>query len=278
MRLMIYIWILMTPAAGIAAELWDQIETCRDLKEIEQEVALSVLKSQRPYDCCDATILECLSKKPVCPLVLRLANDICRRVGAGQSKTYIDEELSNRAASTTAPLVNIDISKATPAGDPEAKVEIVACVCARCPYCAVFSQGLYKSVTSGRLKGKARFYIRPFVIRTHYGATTGAMAMMAAQHMGKFWEMYLYMCENYNRFNVIKLPDWAALNGMDADRFRELMKDDDIRQELLESQKEGIRNQIRGTPTLFVNRRTYSAELSLRAFEGFVEGEYERLP
>jgi len=268
----------MTPATGIAADLRDQIENCSDLKETEQEVAFSVLISQRPYDCCDATILECLSKKPVCPLVLRLAEDICRRAAAGQSKTYIDEELSKRAASATGPRVNIDISEATPAGDPEAKVEIVAYVCARCPYCAVFSQGLYKSVTSGRLKGKARFYIRPYVIRTHYGATTGAMAMLAAQHMGKFWEMYLYMCENYDRFNVTRLPDWAALNGMDADRFQELMKDDDIRQELLESQKEGIRNEIGGTPTLFVNRRKYSAELSLRAFEGFVEGEHERLP
>jgi protein-disulfide isomerase len=278
MKLIICILILMTPATGIAAGIWDQIETCSNLKESEQEVAFSILMSQRPYDCCDATILECLSKKPVCPLVLRLADDICRRAGEGQSKTYIDEELSKRAESITAPLVDIDISKATPAGDPEAKIEIVAYVCARCPYCAVFSQGLYKSVTSGRLKGKARFYIRPFVIRTHYGSTTGAMAMLAAQHMGKFWEMFLYMCENFNRFDHAKLPDWAALNGLDADRFQELMKDDGIRQELLESQKEGIRNRIEGTPTLFVNRRKYSAELSLRAFEGFVEGEHERLP
>jgi protein-disulfide isomerase len=278
MKLMIYIWILMTPATGIAADLWDQIETCSDLKEIEQEVALSVLKSQRPYDCCDATILECLSKKPICPLVLRLVGDICRRAAAGQSTIYIDGELSKRAASATAPLVNIDISKATPAGDPEAKVEIVAYVCARCPFCAVFSQRVYKSVTSGRLKGKARFYIRPFVIRTHYGSTTGAMAMLAAQHMGKFWEMFLYMCENYDRYNVTKLPDWAALNGMDINRFQELMKDDDIRQELLESQKEAIRNQLDATPEVFVNRRMYFAQKTQEVFEDFIEGEYERLP
>ena len=277
MKLMIFIWILMTPATGLAADLWDQIETCSDLKETEQEVAFSVLISQRPYDCCDATILECLSKKPVCPLVRRLANDICRRVAAGQSKAHIEEQLSKRAASATAPLVYIDISEATPAGDPEAKTEIVAYVCARCPACAVFAQGLYKSVTSGKLKGKARFYIRPYVIRTHYGSNTGARAMVAAEHMGKFWEMYLYMCENFNRFDHRDLPDWAALNGMDANRFQELMEDDDIRQELLESQKEGIRNEIGGTPALFVNRRKYSAELSMRTFVDFVEGEHERL-
>jgi predicted DsbA family dithiol-disulfide isomerase len=278
MKLVIYIWILMIPGTGIAAELWNQSEPCSSLKGIEQEVALSVLKSQRPYDCCDATILECLSKEPVCPLVQRLADDICHRAAAGQTKDQIDEELSKRAASTTAPLVDIDISKATPAGDPEAKIEIVAYVCARCPFCAVFSQYLYKSVTSGRLKGKARFYIRPFVLRSHYGSTTGAMAMLAAQHMGKFWEMYLYMCENYSRFDHAKLPDWAALNGMDADRFRELMEDDDIRQELLESQKEAIRNELDSTPEVFVNRRMYFAQKTQEVFEDFIEGEYERLP
>ena len=275
---MIYIWILMTPATGIAADLWDQIEACNDFEKPEQEIALSVLESQRPYDCCDVTILECLSKKPVCPLVRRLTDDICRRAAAGQSKAQIDEALSKRAESVTAPLVYIDISEATPAGDPEAKIEIVAYVCARCPACAVFSMKLYKSVTSGRLKGKARFYIRPFVIRTHYGATSGAMAMLAAQHMGKFWEMYLYMCENFNRFDHRELPDWAALNGMDADRFRELMEADNIRQELLESQKEGIRNKLDATPEVFVNRRMYFAQKTMEVFEDFIEGEYERLP
>ena len=275
---MIYILILMIPATGIASEPWDQIETCSDLGETEQEIALSVLKSRQPYDCCDETILECLSKKPVCPLVLRLAKDICRRAAAGESEAYIDEEYSKRVASTTALRVDIDISEATPAGDPEAKIEIVVYVCARCPYCALFSRDIYESVTSGRLKGKARFYIRPYVLRQHRGSTAGALAMLAAEHMGKFWDMFLHMCENYNDFDRDKLPDWAALKGMDADRFRELMEDDDIIEKLIESQKEAIRNGLEKTPQIFVNRRKYTAASKPELFEDFVEGEYERLP
>lgn len=278
MKLMICIWIMLIPPICDAADMWNQIDICRDLKEGEREVTLSVLASQQPYDCCKDTILECLSKTSVCPLVLRLAKDICRRAKAGQTKATIDLALSQRAESAAAPRVSIDISEAIPAGDPDAKIDIVAYVCARCPFCAVFSLDIYKSVTSGRLKGKAKFFVRPYVLRNHSGSTAGAMAMLAAQQLGKFWEMFLYMDENFNRFDAEKLPDWAALNGMDASRFRELMDDSGLRQKLIESQKEGIRNQVNSTPTLFVNNRKYSARLNMEVLEDFVEGEFERLP
>jgi len=279
MKFMIYFLILMIPAIGIASEPWDQVETCSDLGETELEVALSILESRRPYDCCDETILECLSKKPVCPLVLRLAKDICRRAAEGETKDYIDEEYSKRVESTISPRVDIDISHSTPAGDPEAKIEIVAYVCARCPTCAVFSQDIYRSVTSGRLKGKAKVYIRPYVLRQYRGSTAGALAMLAAEHMDKFWEMWLHMCENHNDFDPDKLPDWAALQGMDADRFQELVDDDVIIDRLIEFQKEAIRNELEKTPHIFVNRRNYTAaSRPSELFEDFVEGEYERLP
>jgi protein-disulfide isomerase len=278
MRLMICIWILMIPAIGMASETWDQIEHCTDLGEAEQEVALSILKTRRPYDCCDETILECLSKEPVCPLVSRLAKGICRLAAEGRTKAQIDEEYSKRVASTTAPRVNIDVSGATPAGDPNAKIEIVAYICARCPYCALFTMDIYKSVTSGRLKGIAKYYIRPFVLQQHRGSTAGALAMHAAESMGKFWEMFLYMSEHYNEFDRDKLPEWAALQGMDADRFRELMEDPDIINKQIESQKEAIRNGLDKTPFIFVNRREYTASSNPEYIADFIEGEYERLP
>jgi protein-disulfide isomerase len=174
--------------------------------------------------------------------------------------------------------VDIDLSGATPAGDPNAKIEIVAYICARCPYCALFTMDIYKSVTSGRLKGIAKYYIRPYVLQQHRGSTAGAMAMNAAESMGKFWEMFLYMCEHYNEFDRDKLPEWAALQGMDADRFQELMEDPDIINKQIESQKEAIRNGLDKTPFIFVNRREYTASSNPEYLTDFIEGEYERLP
>jgi len=278
MKVMTYIWILIIPAVVNAGDEWTQIDLCRDLTQDQREIVLSLLTSEKSYHVCESTIFDCLAKYPTNPFVLRLAGDICRRVAAGESKAHINVELSKLVASTTNPRVDIDISEATAAGDPDAKIEIVAYVCARCPFCAVFSQEIYHSVTTGRLKGKAKFYVRPHVLRNHSGSTAGAMAMLAAQQLGKFWEMFLYMDENFNDFDPEKLPDWAALNGMDAGRFRELMDDNTIRQKLIEAQKEGIRNQINGTPELYINRRKYSGELKLEVLEDFVAGEYDCLP
>jgi len=156
-------------------------------------------------------------------------------------------------------------------------VEIVAYVCARCPYCAIFTLDIYEAVTTGGLKGKAKFYIRPFVLRGHTGATAGGMAMMAARQMGRFWDFVRHMYGNFDRFDSAKLPDDAASIGIDADRFRMLMDDPALRNDLVEAKKEGIRNKVEGTPTLFVNRRMYVAELMPKSFHDFILGEYERL-
>jgi len=271
-------WLAVPVLIGCLAHgAWAQTETCDSLSGAEREIALSVLRSQHPYDCCDDTILQCLSGEPVCPLTIRLADDVCRRAAAGQSEARIILELTRRAASVKAPTVDIDVSDATPAGDPKARIEIVAYVCARCPFCALHTRLLYESVTSGRLKGKAKLVVRPFVLRSHEGATAGGMAMVAAQELGRFWEMLLDMYDNFNDYDPHKLPGRAAALGMDADRFRKLLEDSDLRMKLVESKKEGIRNGVKATPAIFVNRRNYTADLSPLALEDFLEGEYERL-
>ena len=263
-------------AALVTCGAHAQTEVCDELEEAEGEVALSVFKTQHPYDRCDATIDQCLSRKPVSPFVLRLADSICKQAQAGRSKETIEKDLSLWAQSVTGPQVSIDISEATAAGDPEAKIEIVAYVCMRCPFCATHTIHLYKSLTAGRLKGKARLFVRPFVLRSHVGSTAGAMALLAAQKMGRFWDMLLHMYENFDEFEAEKLPEWAASKGMDADRFRDLMDDAGLRLKLVESVKEGIRNQVKSTPAVYVNRRKYAGNLSPVALEDFVEAEYER--
>ena len=247
-----------------------QTSTCNALTGAKREVALSVLGSQHPYDCCDGTILECLKKKPVCSLATRLANDVCRRAGAGESRADIERELLHRAASRSSPQVKIDLSKAIVAGDPKAPVQIVLYVCARCPYCARLTPGLYRSVTSGALKGRARLYLRPFPIRSHKGSTSAAMAWLAAGRLGKFWEMVLHMYDTFDQFDPAKLPESAAQEGMDPAAFGKLLHDTGLRKQLVESKKEGIRNHVTATPTVFVDRRKYQADLSLVAIEDFV--------
>ncbi len=255
-----------------------QTPTCDGLTGAKRDVATQVLNTAHPHDCCDGTLAECLKRSPVCPLVTRLANDVCRRAGAGQSKADIERELQRRAMSVTSPKVTIDTSGSAVAGDPNAKVEIVLYLCARCPYCSRLLPQLYESVTNGRLKGKAKVIVRPFPIRSHSGSTEGARAMLAAQRQGKYFPFLLHMYKNFDRFDPTKLPECAAAAGLDAERFRQDLRDPALEKLLVEAKKEGIRNHVEATPTVYIQRRKYHAELSLAAIEDFAEEQHDRTP
>lgn len=259
----------------IASSSLAQTRSCDELKGASRETATKVMRTAHPHDCCDGTIVECLAKKPVCPLAVRLANDVCRRAAAGQSQQDIERELARRATSAMSPKVSIDVSTAVVAGDANAPVEIVAYLCGRCPYCAKLTPQLYESVTSGKLKGKAKLIVRPFPVRSHKHSTVLAKAMLAAARMGQFWPYLLHLYAHFDRFDPDKLVECAAKAGLEPDGFRKLLDDPEIERSLVASKKEGVRNSVDATPTLFVNRRKYEAELSLVAIEDFVAERLE---
>ena len=264
------LWMLLS--GRVAA----QTKTCDALRGAQREVAQAVLSSQHPYDCCDDTIAACLRKKPVCRLVERLADDVCRRAAAGKSRAEIERELERRAASTMGSKHAIDLGGAAVAGDPGAKATIVVYACARCPFCARLVPALHQSVTSGRLQGKAKLFVRPFPIRKHPHSTVAAMAWMAANKLGRFWDMVLTMYSNFDRFDPAKLPDWASSAGLDRDKFRALLDDPALREKLAESKKEGVRNKVDVTPTIFIDGRRYQASLDRETIEDFVEERLEQ--
>lgn len=253
-----------------------QTKPCDALKGEPRTVATNVLNSQHPYDCCDGTLAECLAKKPVCKLATRLADDVCRRAAAGQTESQIERELARRAASALGPKLKVDVDHASVAGDAKAPVEIVIYLCARCPFCAKLEPQLYRSVTEGKLKGKAKLVVRPFPIRSHKHSTLAAKAMLAAERQGKLWAFLGYLYEHFDQFDPDKLDEFAAQVGLDKPRFRADLADPALEDVLVTSKKEGIRNHVEVTPTLLVNRRKYEAESVLVAIEDFVEEQAEQ--
>ncbi|HQP35899.1 MAG TPA: thioredoxin domain-containing protein [Polyangiaceae bacterium] len=255
-----------------------QTPTCDALQGPKKAVATAVLTSQHPYECCDDTIQACLQQKPVCLLARRLANDVCRRAGAGQSQADIERALARRATSmTTTQRMPIDTSKFEPAGAADAKVQVTGYVCARCPFCSRLLPALHQSVTQGALKDKARLHLRLFPIRTHEGSTEGGLALVASQKLGKFWPLLLHLYRNFDGFDAARLPEAAEQNGMNRDEFVRLMNDPASRELLTESKKEGVRNKVGATPTFFINGRPFSADLDMATLQDVIEEEHDRL-
>jgi len=270
-------WVVAIALVAVPRLVFAQTKTCDGLSGPKRQLAVEILKSQHPYECCDGTIWDCLHRKRVCRLATRLANDVCRRAQAGKSKAAIERELSRRATSMMGKKYNINLSGEPRLGDGAAKVKLVAYMCARCPYCARITPALYKSITAGRLKGKAQFYLRLFPIRSHKHSTISNMALLASKKLGKFWEFLLHVYAHFDRFDPDKLPDCAQAKGMNREKFKALLKDGNVRAELVDSKKEGVRNNVNATPTFYINGRKYQADLSIHAIEDVVEEEHDRL-
>lgn len=252
---------------------------CDALGGAQKKLATEILQTQHAYDCCDRSLAECLKRRPVCRVVRRLSEDVCRRVAAGQNRADIERELSRRATSMTSTGndYRIDTKGAVPVGKSDAKVTVVAYVCPRCPFCARLMGELEKSVVSGQLAGKVKLYAKLFPVRNHPGSSEAGLALVAAARLGKFWEYLLALYRDFDGFDVNKLADVAAAAGLDKAKFSELSKDPKTRASLVESKKEGVRNGVESTPTFFINGRKYVGELKLSVLEDILEEEHERV-
>lgn len=238
---------------------------CDALSAEQQQLMQKLFAALHPYDVCDETFERCLAKKPPQPLVLRLASDVCRHIKASKSHDEIEHLLAKRAKSVL-PMgkpASFALDDATLAGSPFSPVTVVVYACARCPFCRVFVPALQREVEQGALHGKVRLYFQLFPLRDHPGSTEGGLAMLSAARLGKFWPFVGLIYKRYDIFCPKLFGEWAAEVGLDRATFEQTMTDPAIRQTLIASKKEGIRNKVDATPMLFVEGRRYVYDLNL---------------
>lgn len=274
--------LLLTAAALIVALSTASAQAagpCDGLEPDAKAVVAKVFATVHPHDCCDDTLAKCLAAPAPSKLVRRLGDVICRRAAAGQGADKIIEAMKRRAVSMlgSGRPAKIDAEGIAWAGAKDAKVEIVAYVCTRCPYCIRWVPEVYKAVSEGGpLYGKARFAIRPFPLSSHSGAKEGGIAIEAARAMGAFWPYFLLVLERHNTFQADQLASWSATVGLDPAAFQAKMEDPATEKAVVRSKKEGIRNGVKGTPTPFIDHKIYDGDLSLAAFIDAVLEEADR--
>ncbi len=270
---------LLTLLALLAIPSTAGATPCGRLNDAQKGIANKVMDATYPYACCDEKLTTCLKQKKVCKLAKRLRDDICRRVGRNQKPKAIKNALARRARSMAAmgKKAKIDLTGLQPAGDAKAPVTVVAYACARCPFCSKVMPSLHKQVTAGGLKGKVKLYFKAFPIRGHEGAAEGGLAFVAANKGGKFWPFMLKLYGEFDKFAKDKLTPWAVAAGLDKGAFEAAMKDKATRAALVAAKKEGLRNKVKATPTLFINGRKYHGDLDPETLLDVLEEEADRL-
>lgn len=260
-----------------APALADWPETCKELSASNLERAQGVMKQVYPHDCCDDTLFACMQAASPARLVWRLASAVCSRVALGEEDKAIVREMEKRSASMTGTKATIETAGLVWAGDAAAPVQVVVYACARCPFCSKSVPELYEAVTKGALKGKARLAYKAFPVKGHEYSKEGGLAFEAARAMGSLWPYLLHAYGAFDRFSLPQLSVWAKEVGLDVGRFESLMQAAETREALVESKREGMRNQVESTPTYFINGRLYKADLKTWALVGAIQEEYDRI-
>ncbi len=110
-----------------------------------------------------------------------------------------------------------------------------------------------------------KLVFKNFPLRNHKFAWPAAIAALAANKQGKFWELHDQLYENYNRLSDQKIREIAQQVGLDMEKFDKDLKDPKLKAIVERDFQEGARVGVRGIPTIFVNGR----QLRNRSFQGF---------
>ena len=114
-------------------------------------------------------------------------------------------------------------------------------------------------------KNKVKIVFKNFPLRNHKFAWPAAIAALAANKQGKFWELHDQLYENYNRLSEQKIREIAQQVGLDMEKFNNDIKDPELKALIERDFQGGAEAGVRGIPTIFVNGR----QLKNRSYQGF---------
>jgi protein-disulfide isomerase len=149
----------------------------------------------------------------------------------------------------------LDVSNAPILGNPDAPVTLVEYSDFQCPFCARAAP-LVKALLD-KYPDDLKVAYMHFPLSFHQAAKPTAIASMAAQEQGKFWEFHDVLFENVRSLDAGKIEEYATKAGLDVDRFKQdMQKNAQAYNQRVESDMRIAQTaEVRGTPTLYINGR-----------------------
>jgi protein-disulfide isomerase len=121
-----------------------------------------------------------------------------------------------------------------------------------------------------------KIVFKNFPIRSHKFAVQAAIAALAADRQGKFWDFHDELFKQYNKLNEEKVQEIATKLKLDKTQFEKDRKDPLLLEQIKYDYNEGIRIGINSVPSVFVNGRKLK-ERSLKGFQTLIDKELEIL-
>lgn len=157
----------------------------------------------------------------------------------------------------------IDLSGSPSKGPEDAPVKIAVFTDFQCPYCAKLAEMIDQVVD--KYPEKVRVVFKNYPIRSHQYAEKAALAALAADRQGKFWEFHDLLFADYRNLDDEKVREFARELNLDMEKFESDWSDPRLSAQIQTDTRQGSQAGVRGTPTVFINGR----RLKDRSLEGF---------
>ena len=114
-----------------------------------------------------------------------------------------------------------------------------------------------------------KLVFKQYPLSFHRHARGAALASLAAEKQGKFWEMHDKLFENYRTLGDeqgnTRFLDFAKELGLNLSKFEKTMKDPTLLSVIQRDMEQGANARVTGTPAVYVNGR----RVANRSFAGF---------
>jgi protein-disulfide isomerase len=155
-------------------------------------------------------------------------------------------------------------------GRADAPITLVEYGDYQCPHCGR-AYPIIKAVQR-HLGAALRFVYRNFPLgELHPHAEAAAEAAEAAGAQGKFWQMHDILFENQSALGSAALAGYAERLSVDMERWTQDMELRLYRQRVQDDILSGVRSDVQGTPTFFINGHRHDAAFDERTLLAALE-------
>jgi protein-disulfide isomerase len=274
------LWVVCSPVSAFSESSpslpWALLPRVAALDESRKSELMDVLKIEPNYGECKSTMFQCLVAEKPDKTAVRFANFGAYLASKGVPAKSLGFLAKERAKfMDQAPAQAFTYTDSPSLGNEKARIIIAEFAEFKCTYCVALSPVLKRLVEESN--GMVRLFFKHFPLKNHPGTLFSSKAAQAAHRQGKFWAMYDLLFKDFNKQSMEDVLQYARVLGMDADRFKTDLEDRKI-EELVERDKmEGVRAQVKGTPTLFINGKMYQLRHDEEFLKDLISEEAERL-
>jgi protein-disulfide isomerase len=254
---------------------WPLLPKVSKLSDNQRSALFEELKDEPNYGECKETIMQCLQRTKPDETAVRMMNFCAYLLSIGVPPVYMRPTVRERAKLARAQQHLFTFEETPIMGNERAQITLVEFAEFKCPYCVTMGPLLKKLVEESN--GSVRLLFKHFPLKKHAGSALASKAAQAAYRQGKFWEMDELLFKNMGNQEMQDLLRYAEELGLDIEKFKRDIEDPKLLQIIERDTMEGMRANLQGTPTLFINGRLYHLRHDEYFLKDVINEEAERL-